>query len=167
MVQATDKARLKPAKGTSKGLADGPARSQASTQDLTELVDALRDVVLTARRRSAGSMHDKAVVALLSRLADLGPVRATELAERVWLDPSTISRHLRTLEEQGHVVRAPDPDDGRATLLAVTKSGRRLVDQAREQRLEQFATALKDWSDADRTDLIRLTRRLADSLEHS
>jgi DNA-binding MarR family transcriptional regulator len=97
----------------------------------------------------------------------LGPVRATELAERVWLDASTISRHLRTLDEQGHVVRAPDPDDGRATLLAVTKSGRRLVDQAREERLEQFATALKDWSDADRTDLIRLTRQLADSLEHS
>jgi DNA-binding MarR family transcriptional regulator len=110
-------------------------------------------------------MHDKSVVALLSQLMQSGPIRATDLADRVGLDLSTISRHLRSLEGDGHVARKPDPDDGRATLLAITRSGQRVVRQAREQRTAMLAEALDDWSDADRTELIRLTRRLADSLE--
>ena len=140
-------------------------RRSAESDDTAALVEALRDVVFTVRRKAPGSMHDKSVVALLSQLMHSGPIRATDLADRVGLDLSTISRHLRSLEDDGHVARRPDPADGRATLLAVTRSGQRVVRQAREQRTAMLAEALDDWSDADRNELIRLTRQLADSLE--
>jgi DNA-binding MarR family transcriptional regulator len=155
MVQATKRPTKPPAQESSK-----PAQS-----DLADLADALRDVMMVARRKAVGSSHDKSVLTLLSHLMTVGPLRASELADRACLDLSTVSRHLSALESEGYLDRTPDPDDGRAYLLAVTKSGQRLVREAREQRLAMLADAMKDWSDSDRSELIRLTRQLADSLE--
>jgi DNA-binding MarR family transcriptional regulator len=159
MVQATKRSQTTQREG-GRGGKDSPA-----PHDLNDLADALRDVMMGARRKAAGSAHDKSVLGLLSHLMTVGPLRASDLADRACLDLSTVSRHLSALESEGYINRTPDPDDGRAHLLAVTKSGQRLVREAREQRLAMLADALKGWSDADRSDLIRLTRQLADSLE--
>ena len=102
---------------------------------------------------------------MLSHLMTLGPLRASDLSERACLDLSTVSRHLSSLEVDGYITRSPDPHDRRAQLLSVTPAGEKLVTRAREQRLGMLAQALDGWSDDDRSDLIRLTRRLADSLE--
>jgi DNA-binding MarR family transcriptional regulator len=133
--------------------------------DLAELAEALRDVMFVARRKASESAHDKSVFTLLAHLMSVGPLRASDLADRACLDLSTVSRHLSALESDGYIVRTPDPDDRRAHLLEVTENGQQLVREAREKRLAMLATALEDWSDAERTELIRLTRRLADSLE--
>ncbi len=114
-----------------------------------------------------GSAHDKSVVALLAHLMMLGPLRGGDLAERACLDASTVSRHLRTLENDGFLVRTPDPEDGRATLFEVTKAGERVVAEARQQRLEMLSDAVADWTEKDLATLTRLTRRLAESLEGS
>ncbi|MCZ3387620.1 MAG: MarR family transcriptional regulator [Actinomycetia bacterium] len=140
---------------------------QATKLNLTELADALRNVVMAARRQSMGSAHDKSVVALLAHLTTVGPLRAGDLAEHACLDASTVSRHLRSLETDGYLVRTPDPEDGRATLLQVTKAGERVVADARQQRLAMLSNAVTDWSEEDIATLTRLTRRLAESLEGS
>jgi DNA-binding MarR family transcriptional regulator len=140
---------------------------RGKTDDLTKLADALRDVVMAARRQAAGSAHDKSVVALLAHLTTVGPLRGGDLAERACLDASTVSRHLRALESDGYLVRTPDPEDGRATLLQVTKAGERVVAEARQQRLEMLRTAVTDWTEKDIVTLTRLTQRLAESLEGS
>jgi DNA-binding MarR family transcriptional regulator len=77
-----------------------------------------------------------------------------------------VSRHLRGLEDDGHLARTPDPEDRRATLLQVTESGRELVRSAREQRLTLFGKAIADWNDEDLTTLTELVRRLAQDLEN-
>lgn len=138
---------------------------QATKSQLGELADALRDIVMTARRQASESAHDTAVIGLLAHLVATGPLRASELAERAWLDPSTVSRHLRSLETDGFLVRTPDPDDGRATRLEVTSAGRDLVRDARQQKLARLGMAVADWSADDLATLTRLTRRLADSME--
>ena len=137
----------------------------ATKADLTHLVDSLRDVVLAVRRRAAGSAQDKSVVTLLAHLMRVGPLRAGDLAERACLDPSTVSRHLRALEGDGYLVRTPDPEDGRATLLQVTPAGVQIVEDARSERLDMLSEAVADWSEADVATLTRLTRRLAESVE--
>ena len=140
---------------------------QATKPDLLGLADSLRDVVMAVRRQSTGSAHDTSVVALLAHLTRVGPLRGSDLAERACLDASTVSRHLRSLETDGYLVRTPDPEDGRATLLQVTKAGERVVADARRQRLEMLSDAVSDWSEEDLATLTHLTRRLADSLERS
>jgi DNA-binding MarR family transcriptional regulator len=129
------------------------------------MADALRDVFMAARRRFAGSEQDKSVIALLAQLAAAGPLRAADLAERSCLDPSTVSRHLGSLEGDGYVDRTPDPDDGRATLLQVTEEGKSHLAQVRQQRLAVLSEAVSDWSDKDIATLTRLNRRLANDLE--
>lgn len=119
---------------------------------------------MAARRQAAGSAQDKSVIGLLGHLTMAGPLRASELAEFACLDASTVSRHLRSLETDGYLVRTPDPEDARATLLQITKAGRDVVAEARRHRLEMLADALADWSEKDLATLTRLTRRFADNL---
>ena len=125
----------------------------------------LRDLVLALRRRSPGVGPDQSSSILLLHLASLAPLRAGDLAEHACLDPSTVSRHLKALDEEGRLVRTPDPDDRRATLLGLSPDGRRRVAQAQAERLALVTAAVSTWSDDDVDTLNRLVRRLADSLE--
>jgi DNA-binding MarR family transcriptional regulator len=132
---------------------------------LADLATGLRDVLLGMRRNVGGTEHEKAAVVLLSHLLSVGPVRASDLAERACLDPSTVSRHLKSLEAAGYLTRTPDPGDGRATVLGVSAAGQRLVDDARVQRIALLRSALAGWTAADVATLTALVRRLADDLE--
>jgi hypothetical protein len=58
-----------------------------------------------------------------------GPRRAGALADAVHSDPSTISRQIGHLVKLGYVERTADPEDGRATLLAATDEGRRVLEE--------------------------------------
>ncbi len=61
---------------------------------------------------------------LISRLAVDGPIRSSDLAEKVQADPSTVSRQVAALVRDGYVERRADPMDGRASLLVITERGR-------------------------------------------
>jgi DNA-binding MarR family transcriptional regulator len=69
-----------------------------------------------------------AIEALLRR----GPSGLNELAAELYLDKSTTSRVVTTLERKGYVTRASHPDDGRAVVLSVTRAGRKLHDRIRK-----------------------------------
>jgi DNA-binding MarR family transcriptional regulator len=92
-------------------------------------------------------------------------MRATDLAEQTGHDVSTISRHLRSLEDDGLLARTPDPDDRRASLLEVTASGRDYLDRAVAVRTAMLADATGDWDPSDVATLARLLHRLATDLE--
>ena len=66
---------------------------------------------------------------LLSRIAELGPVRQVSLAEPVLGDPPNVSRLIDALVERGYVERAPDPADRRSWLVSLTPIGRRRTDR--------------------------------------
>lgn len=83
---------------------------------------------------------------LLFPLRRLGAARQSVLAEQSHLDPSTTSRHVADLVRDGLVERRPDPDDGRASLLALTPAGDDVLVRMREQRVEAAARALADWT---------------------
>lgn len=51
-------------------------------------------------------------------------LRMQDLALRVVLSRTRVSRLVTELEEEGLVERQPDPDDGRATLATITGAGR-------------------------------------------
>jgi DNA-binding MarR family transcriptional regulator len=88
------------------------------------------------------------------------------LAEAIGADKTRIIRTLDELQQQGHIVRRPDPDDRRVRLLAITESGRavKAAIQAEIQRGEE--RWLGELSDDERqvflSVLQRLTRRAID-----
>lgn len=60
-------------------------------------------------------------------LNDRGATDATSLADVGLLHAPSVTRILKDLEERKFVVREPDANDGRRTLVALTPEGREIV----------------------------------------
>ena len=59
-----------------------------------------------------------------------GRLRRTDLADRLLVSQGGVTRLLAPLERRGLVERAPDPADGRVSLVVLTAEGERLVREA-------------------------------------
>ena len=102
---------------------------------------------------------------LLHRLAFDGPKRSADLAADVGLDTSTVSQHVKALDDAGLVTREPDPADGRSFRLSMTSRGTEEMVAALQRRERSVEEALRPWEDADVAVLRTLLGRLADDLE--
>lgn len=119
-------------------------------------------------RSAAGPRHlDVAALLMLHRLAADGAKRPSELAGDVTLDLSTVSRHIRALEEARLVTRQDDPVDGRSCLVSLTADGQAMLASALIRREQVVAEALVGWDAEDVADLLRLIARLADDLDRT
>jgi DNA-binding MarR family transcriptional regulator len=75
-----------------------------------------------------------------------------------------VSRQCSHLTEVGYVTKTADPRDGRAQLIALTSSGRRLVDQGRTARRAAMSELLGAWPAEDIADFARLIDRFNQDL---
>ena len=89
-------------------------------------------------------------ISILTVLAHLDePERMKPLAELLGRDATTVSRQIAGLEQAGLVQRSPCPDDGRATVVAVTKAGAKLVERTIPLTLALRGRAMKGITKAD------------------
>ena len=75
-----------------------------------------------------GLTHPQYLVMLA--LWESEPLRVSELADRLSLEPATLSPLLKRLEASGLVTRRRDPDDERAVAVTLTAAGRALRTRA-------------------------------------
>ncbi len=80
------------------------------------------------------TLNDYEVLLLLSRAAD-GHLKRVDLAQRVLLTPSGITRLLDGLESAGHVEKGSCPTDARVTYAVVTEAGLAKLAEATETHL--------------------------------
>lgn len=99
------------------------------------------------RATRAGTELRRHELGLLAELDRYGPSRLTELAGGLQMELPHASRTARDLASEGLLAQAPDPSDGRATLLSVTRSGRTAVQRYREASRSVLEAALVDWPD--------------------
>lgn len=117
------------------------------------------------RRRLPGDAVDHTLLPVLRAVASHQPLRHTELAEAVQLDTSTVSRHVRHLEELGLARSSHDPGDGRVRLVALLPAGEQVLADMLARRRAVLRDALGTWSDADKDLLATLMTRMRDSLD--
>lgn len=117
------------------------------------------------RRRLPGDALDHTLLPVLRVLGEHGPVRHTELAERVQLDASTVSRHVRHLEERGLTRTRHDDRDGRVRLVELLPDGEAVLRSMLASRHRILAEVLADWPEDDRAALRGLLSRLEHDLE--
>lgn len=116
----------------------------------------------------AGVPLDRAAVALLRQMADVEPMRPGELAARLGVEASHVTRTVQQLQKTGHVTRVPDPDDRRAQRIELTEAGREAIARIREAGARAMQVALADWSPEDLQRLATLFHRMVDDfLAHS
>ncbi len=116
------------------------------------------------RQRQPGDEVDPATVPVLHVLRCTGGIRLSDLAQRMQLDASTVSRHARQLEERGLVSRTGDPDDRRASRVEITELGTLALARSFEQRKKLIGQAMAGWSAQDLRVLQRLASRFVDDL---
>ena len=88
-------------------------------------------------------------ISILTVLAHLdGPERMKPLAELLGRDATTVSRQIAGLERQKLVKRSPCPEDGRATVVRITKSGQKLVERTLPMTLALRKQAMQGISPA-------------------
>lgn len=109
---------------------------------------------------------ERSAYLLLVHLVKDGPQRSSVLAESVHSDPSTVSRQVGQLVRLGLVERRPDPQDGRACLLAATAEGARVFERNRVQRIELLGEMLSDWSTSEQETLRDLLARFNTDFEN-
>ncbi len=94
-----------------------------------------------------------------------GRLRRVDLAERLDLNQSSVTRMLVPMEKVGWVDRAEDARDGRVTYVVLTPAGRQLAKDG-TRTLSQQSTALFGdlWTEKEVETLARLLGRLTANL---
>lgn len=86
---------------------------------------------------------------VLNRLDREGPMRVTALAEAEGSSQSGMTQLVQRMERQGLLERRNDPDDGRACLVMVGTSGRRLWNERADVRKQRIAALLDGLAEED------------------
>jgi len=111
----------------------------------TELAARLRLVVGRLNRRIRIDGRESVPPLQLSAMVTVeehGPLRLSELARREAVSVPTMSRVLTALDEQGLVVRTPDPQDARGVLVTLSGEGERRLAEVRSHRTALVARRL-------------------------
>jgi DNA-binding MarR family transcriptional regulator len=104
---------------------------------------------------------------LITCLAAEGPIRSSELADKMQADPSTISRQVAALVNDGYVERRADPVDGRASLLVVTDRGEQFYAEHLRLRNEHYQRMLADWTEDECRTFATMTARFTDGIDQA
>ncbi len=143
--------------------------SGSGTTDLQRDAEALQAAVADLvrvyqfRDRDRICCHDISVTQCyaLETLVEQGPMRLSELTERLFLDKSTTSRVVQTLIKKGYVEQRDDPSDRRAVALSATREGRQLCARITADLVKQQKALLVDLDPDIRAGVIDVIRRLA------
>jgi len=148
---------------TSPGPDAASAHRDGSVDTLSEQLPRLLRLI-TAAKNNVSESRDRAAIVLLHPLARLGPLRQGALAEQLHADPSTVSRHVAVLVEEGLVRRVADESDGRATRLVVTDAGLDALEQLGRDRAAFLQRVTAGWDQNDLTAFSGLLGRFLDDL---
>lgn len=98
---------------------------------------------------SAGVSLETTDIRPLYMLGLAGPTRAADLASVLHLSRPTMSKQIARLERAGLITRTPDPDDGRAAIIALSAEGAHTHSLLVREGRRMIEAALSDWSAAE------------------
>jgi DNA-binding MarR family transcriptional regulator len=105
-------------------------------------------------------------MSVLLRLEREGPATTSNLARLEAMRPQSMGAVIAALEAAGLVIGAPDPTDGRQTILSLTEACRRWIEEkraARQDWLTRTIQARLSPAEQDRLmEAVELIRRLVD-----
>ena len=124
-------------------------KATSTTPDTADdLAADVRSVVSKLKRnlRAQSSIHGDLTatqIAVLMRLERDGPASTSELARAEGIRAQSMGTAITPLEGAGLVVGAPDPADGRRTILSLTDKCRALIKEVRSVRQDWLSRTIR------------------------
>lgn len=104
---------------------------------------------------------DRSAYLILHLMAEVGdPLALQEIASRLHVDLSTVSRQVSAMERKKLIRKHPDPNDFRVHRLTMTPYGVQQFHAMREARYTTYADILRDWPSTERDALANQLTRL-------
>src|SRR3954454_20422623 len=105
-------------------------------------------VIRTARRlrQEAGTDLSPSLTSALATIERHGPLSPSRLAEIERVRRPTATRTVARLEDEGLVLRATHPADGRVSVVSVSTAGRALLKRVRGRKNAYLARRLRELS---------------------
>ncbi|GAY07779.1 MarR family winged helix-turn-helix transcriptional regulator [Pseudonocardia sp. N23] len=122
--------------------------------ELADLAVTLERVAGWVRRTSPPAEWNLVALSTLDRLDRTGPQRVSDLVARESISQPGMTGLVARLESAGLVARAPDPTDGRATLVSLTTAGQAYLRERHRLRAETVVMRLRSLPAADRRALL-------------
>jgi DNA-binding MarR family transcriptional regulator len=139
------------------------AVAAAIAQDLRSLVSKLK-----RRLRDQADVGDltPTQASVLLRLEKDGAMTTSSLARAESMRPQSMGTVIAALEAAGFVRGAADPDDGRQTILSITESCRKWIEEGRAARQDWLSRTIEARLSSEEQDhllsAVKLLQRLAD-----
>jgi DNA-binding MarR family transcriptional regulator len=142
-----------------------PADTQASALAV-EVRVAVGQLIRKLREQAPHGDLTGSQLLVLGRLEREGPATVTALARATGVRPQSMGATVAALEAMGHVAGAPDPTDGRQTILSLTPSARAWFKAGRAVREDWLFKAIRARLGPDEQDhlatAVQLLRRLVE-----
>jgi DNA-binding MarR family transcriptional regulator len=129
--------------------------------DIDELTTAVEDFNTIFIRLPSVRRLNFSTLSVLHTLSRKGPLRLTDLTATEQLKQPALTSLVAKLERDGLVSRRPDPSDGRAVLLSLTREGEQLVRSRRTDRVANLSRLVDRLNDEEREVLAGTARVLA------
>lgn len=144
--------------------------SDPESARVSALAAELRVLIGKLKRRLREEAHQGdftwSQIAVLSRLEREGPATVTTLARIEGVRPQSMGATVSVLEAAGLVTGAPDPADGRQTILSLTAACREMIETTRAARQDWLFRAIRTKLESDELEElargVELLKRLVD-----
>ncbi|WP_430867299.1 MarR family winged helix-turn-helix transcriptional regulator [Demequina aurantiaca] len=129
-----------------------PTSRDAASAAITATVTSSRALLGIVAKSMSGALDELSLVQfrLLVVLDTSGPLRMGDLAERIGVHPSTLSRTVDRLEAGGWISREVSPESRREVIVAVSQKGKAMVAEVTRTRRRAIAAVLRELDPADR-----------------
>jgi DNA-binding MarR family transcriptional regulator len=135
-------------------------RLKPQSQDASALAAQLRillgHVARRLRERDGFGDLTGSQKSVLLHLERDGPATVSALARAEGVRPQSMGATIAALEAAGVVIGAPDPSDGRQTIMSLTPAFVEKIKTGRALREDRLLKAIEaNWSEKDRDDAVR------------
>ena len=90
---------------------------------------------------------------------------STQLGPKMGMEPTSLSRILKNLEQEGLISRHADKHDKRVTLIKLTPAGKKMRDVSRESVIQFNKAITEKLSKKDLSDFHRVMNKINNTLQ--